>query len=77
MNQVWEATGGCLQVQTVSLVMQAGCTTWVVAKWHISGGFGVNRVVGTHSRGVLLAQRECSVISELWAMVLSGAEQEF
>ena len=64
----------CEQVLMVLLVMWQGCGTQVVAKQLVSGGFGVSRVVGTCSRGVLRACVGFSVISGLWAVVLSGAE---
>ena len=64
-------------VQQVLLVMQEGCRTQMAAKQLVSGGFGVSRVVGMCSWGVLRACVGCFMVSELWAMDQSGAEQVF
>jgi hypothetical protein len=72
---VWSVDRGCKQVSTASLVTWQGCGTWGVAKRHVSGVSVVNWVDGTGTWGVLRVQVSYAGVSELWAMVLNGAEQ--
>ena len=44
-------------------------------KWLVHRVTGVDRVVGTHYRGALVAPGVCFVALEVQSMVLSGAEQ--
>ena len=71
------ANRGCLQLLAALLMMWQWCGMWVAAKQLVSGGFGVSRVVGTCSWGVLRACVGCFMVSKLWAMDRSGAEQVF
>jgi hypothetical protein len=58
-----------------SLVTWQGCRTQAAAKQLVSGCSGVSTAGGTEPGGVLRVQEGCAIISELWEVVLDGAEQ--
>jgi hypothetical protein len=67
--------GGHQQASTVSLVTWQGCRTQAAAKRFISGCSGASTAGVTEPGGVLRIQEGCAIISELWKVVLDGAEQ--
>lgn len=67
--------GACQQSSTASSMTRQGCGTRAAAKRHVSGVSVVNWVDGTGTWGVLRVQVSYAGVSELWAMVLNGAEQ--
>jgi hypothetical protein len=66
---------GCRQVLMASLVTWQGCRTQAAAKQLVSGCSGASTAGGTGPGGVLRVQEGCAVVSELWEVVLDGAEQ--
>jgi hypothetical protein len=66
---------GHQQASTVLLVTWQGCRTQAAVKWFVSGCSGVSMAGVTEPGGVLRVQEECAIVSELWKVVLDGAEQ--
>ena len=75
MDRAWGVNKGCLQVQTVLLVMQWWCRMRVAVKWHVSVVSGASWRGGTCPGGSVAQLGACSFVLELWSMYQRGPEQ--